>query len=250
MFVYIELPQQPMTCEYSLFESMYCSYHIPLSPNSFHRTPGIPDATFEYIIMSMDVYTYSRSRKFFSKYRALHTIMTIAMTDNELPKANRTPLQGRTPKWLVDRYLQVNLQRFKEERSDPSHTPRHIHRSEVYAVFGRHAKWLSETIKKNKLLNYEAWQQFSLEMASRRRKGVKPEEVDQLQDWAEFERIWDEPAAPDSPPEQDDHEELEYVSTHESDAPVKASKDHHLFDGDVLKSIPGFQKPFDFTRIP
>ena len=187
------------------------------------------EATYEYPIKSLNVLGYNRSRKFLSKYRALGMIETIVAANSNLPKSKRTPLEGRTPKWLVDQYLALCKQRFEEARVDPSLTPRHVHRSEVYAVFGRHATWLGETIKKRKFLNLEAWNRFSLEVTSRWERLQASEEEDQLQDWDELENLWDVPQGSRSPTAESTMDidnapvdteftdELEYVSTCSSD---------------------------------
>lgn len=183
-----------------------------------------PQGTYMYPVSSMDVHTYSRSRKYLAKYRALSMIETIVKVDSGLS------VEHRTPKWLVDQYLRTNREHFERTRSSSSHTPRHIHRSEVYAVFGRHASWLSETIKKKRgnLLNEEAWTGFWDEVRSRR-KGMESDE-DELQDLDELERNWGAPKGPDSTSPEgqmdvdpEDTDELEYVSTHSSDIPIEVS---------------------------
>ena len=145
-------------------------------------------ATFEFTVKSMEVYTYERSRNYLFRNHLLNTLATIVDENKSLPKEASTPLAGRTPKWLVDRYMELVNRRNREDMGNPAHGHRRVHRAEVYSIFAKYAPWMSALVEKKGLLNKETWIEFCDEVQARRNQ----ESTDgNLDNWNEFEKLWE-----------------------------------------------------------
>lgn len=125
----------------------------------------------------MDCETYSRSRLYFSRYRVLHDLRTLATID-----PTSTSLAERTPEWFTSKYIEhlaypehskeVRLifqpgdrdidPEFNDGRLVPGHRHilRHISRAEVRSLLAMHARWLVEDQKlqkQNKVFDPSVW---------------------------------------------------------------------------------------------
>lgn len=149
-----------------------------------NRDSSTSEKTWVYLVGSMDIHTYHHSRLYLSQYRALHAINLIKRHNDSLPTHEQTLLEGRTPAWLIDRY--IRLVKLNDERchdNNPTYHGRHVHRSEAYQLFGRHARWLRILVKKQKLLNNNAWSTFCVEAEGRnrmRKEGKTEEQIDEV----------------------------------------------------------------------
>lgn len=157
-------------------------------------------------MQTLHVQSYALSRKFLSKWAVFREIISLAR------RYDQTPLVERTPRWLVTKYLEANLEHFNANNPDRTQTPRHVHRAEVYTMFGRHSRWLQGKITKDKLLDKNAWKRFVHEVEIRWKDfnaaGPKrdPHDCDQLDElWPEEDEILpEEQAVPEDRMELDD----------------------------------------------
>ncbi|KAH8120312.1 hypothetical protein DFH11DRAFT_1539480 [Phellopilus nigrolimitatus] len=126
-------------------------------------------------------------------------------------------------------------------------TPRHVHRAEIYALFGRHSQWLLEKSSKKNLLNKGAWQRFCLEVEARLHRTMPPGQKEELDNWDELEKLWaidEDNTAIDNEPRflplkaEADESELEYFSDHGNRETYTCVK-----DGQTSRSITPDEKP-------
>ncbi|TDL28351.1 hypothetical protein BD410DRAFT_780847 [Rickenella mellea] len=119
----------------------------------------------QYDVISLNARTYSLSKLFLSRYRTLDALKAIVKRNPS------TPIEERTPIWLVDKYFENINQRNDELRqNDSTFLPRHIHRSDIFNIFGQHSDWLQELVIKQKLLNKVAWATFCSEAKTRKQR--------------------------------------------------------------------------------
>ncbi|THH11117.1 hypothetical protein EW145_g862 [Phellinidium pouzarii] len=139
----------------------------------------------EFIINSINVHSYALSREYLSKFRALRIILDI------VDKRREVPVQRRTPRWLVAEYIKLNSGRFEAQNEIANYIPRHVHRAEIYALFGRHSLWLLGKITKKKLVNKCTWERFYKEVEVRC-AAVPSKKARERNDCDELERLWDD----------------------------------------------------------
>ncbi|KAI3614875.1 hypothetical protein WG66_016817 [Moniliophthora roreri] len=107
----------------------------------------------DFVVKSLDVETYSRSRNYLERWRLY------AFLRREIARQNNPPVEARTIKWIIDSMLehhrQVSLRRriiFDPEDSDMEDSVTgttkstrhlcHVSRHECTGILARHAEWL------------------------------------------------------------------------------------------------------------
>ena len=104
-----------------------------------------------------------------------------------------TPESSRTPRWFVSAYIRYNQERFHKSRRNNKHTPRRLHRADVYNVLARHATWLKEKLRREgkKPLSEREWDIFCRKIGQLRG-------IPLLDSCDEIENLWPEAVLSDS----------------------------------------------------
>lgn len=135
----------------------------------------------EFVINSMHVSVYDLSAEYIAKHSLLKAIRDV------INRCQAFPVHDRTPAWLVKEYINMYKERYEEENATDTQIPRRVKRAEIYALFAHHSDFLSEMIKRFKLLNETAWMKFKNKVETYPADGG----AEKWQDWDALEREWD-----------------------------------------------------------
>lgn len=131
----------------------------------------------------MHVATYYASRRFLSAYHLFHRIEEICKHDDE-KVSPRTAVEDRSAGWLVTRYLYLYDQNREEGINQ-----RHVHRSEIYHLLGKHALFLLTKFQKRKIVGLRHWRNFCSELKGRKFSRESEQSIEEIVErWGRGER--------------------------------------------------------------
>ncbi|KAH9835538.1 uncharacterized protein C8Q71DRAFT_907987 [Rhodofomes roseus] len=137
-----------------------------------------------YEIVSMDVSTYTDSRKYFGRYRTLRILEDVVKIDRSIQRARgepETPRDERTPEWFSDMYLKhlANPVMARQRRivwtpddsdieegtegkmkNGREHVLRHVPGVEVRSLLAMHAVWIrndQSNRTSNRVVDLDVW---------------------------------------------------------------------------------------------
>lgn len=168
-------------------QSVHCSF--PCSEKLNHLFSQLKINQYFYVV-SMQVHAYRLSRDYMAKHTLLDTIASIIAANKASPRVNRTP------RWLVSKYLQQEGMRgvLDEEAEEDckTHTPRYVHRAEVYSVLAKYRHQIRERIgKEAQKLDSLSWQKFcALVDSMQNAHGITRMDCNELEEqWPEIEEV-------------------------------------------------------------
>ena len=128
----------------------------------------------------MHAYIYERSREYIAKHSLLKAVKEV------INRCQSVPVQRRTPPWLVSEYINMYRERYENENAETRRIHRHVRRAEIYALLARHLEFISEMVKRDRLLNIQCWTKFKNKVELLFQQGSK----EKWHDWDALEGEW------------------------------------------------------------
>lgn len=134
----------------------------------------------QFVVHSMHANIYEKSREYIAKHSLLKAIKDV------VKRCQSVPTQRRTPAWLVSEYINMYKERYEETNAGSHRIPRHVRRAEIYALFARHLDFISEMVKRDRLLNNLCWTTFKTKVELL----LEHDSKEKWQDWDALEKEW------------------------------------------------------------